>query len=183
MDDKLARKLQQLLPYIIITGLIFLLLPLFMIGAKESAATYIIQIGVFPLTALGCGMHYRVRKGGRDISVCFPAMFFYALAALFYGMWSDSWITVAIYLVGYFICGYLGVMLGDIVKKDKKAPATPKPEQRSGHRRPQRVNIKEEPAAAKDFVAEDPDLDMSLDTSTTSDDIEAILNEIHSRKQ
>lgn len=48
--------------------------------------------------------------------------------------------------------------------------------------RPRRVNVEEKQAPAEDFQAEDPTEDVQLDTSTTDDDIESILNNIHNRK-
>ena len=41
----------------------------------------------------------------------------------------------------------------------------------------------EEISDVDDFVAQDPEKDNELDTSTTDDDIEAILQSIHNRKQ
>jgi hypothetical protein len=176
MNDKLEKTLKELLPYIIIIGIIFLLLPLFM-GKTASALTYIIQIGVFPLTAFGCGVFYKVKKKQNNLYLCLIAPIFYALAALLYGMWRTSWYTVLIYIVAYFLCGYLGQLLGDVLPVNKKDGS---PRRRS--LRPRRVNIEEKEAPADDFQAEDPTENDQLDTSTTDDDIEAILNNIHNRK-
>lgn len=185
MNDRLERKLKELLPYIIIIGIIFLLLPLFM--GKEGAVTYIIQVGAFPLTAIGCCAHYKLKKKKNDIFLCGVAPVFYALTALLYGMWRDSWFTVLIYLIAYFICGYLGLMIPDLLKIGKdgsKAKQTniPRPIIRKPSLRPERVNLDEEEKPGEGFKAENPEKDMSLDASTTDDDIEAILNSIHSRK-
>ena len=180
MEDKFENKLKELLPYIIVTAALFLLLPLLM-GTKESAVTYIIQLGAFPLISFGCGFHYTFRKGRKDIILCFIAPLSYALSALLYGMWRDSWITVLIYIAAYFICGYLGMLLCEIIKpgrkREKKADT---PEHKP--QRPSRVNVNEQEPPKKDFKPEDPSSDISLDTSTTEDDIEAILKAIHDRK-
>ena len=176
MNDKLEKTLKELLPYIIITGIIFLLLPLFM-GNTASAATYIIQIGVFPLTAFGCGVVYKMKKKKNSIYLCLLAPIFYALSALLYRMWMTSWLTVLIYIAAYFLCGYLGLLLGDVLPFGKKEKS---PRRRS--MRPRRVNIEEEERPAENFQAEDPAEDDNLNTSTTEDDIEAILNNIHNRK-
>ena len=180
MNDKLEKTLKELLPYIIITCIIFLLLPLFM-GSGETAATYIIQIGAFPLTALGCGFFYKRKAHRTSLPLCFVAPLFYAIAALLYGMWRASWITVLIYIVAYFLCGWLGQMLGETFQSARGRDAVKnlikKPSQR-----PKRVNVEEDTAPDESFVAEDPEENDSLDTSTTSDDIEAMLEEIHNRK-
>ena len=176
MNDKLEKTLKELLPYIIIIGIIFLLLPLFM-GKTASALTYIIQIGVFPLTAFGCGLIYKIQKKRNNLILCLLAPIFYALSALLYGMWRTSWYTVLIYIVAYFLCGYLGLLLGDVLPFNKKDGS---PRRRS--MRPRRVNVEEKQAPAEDFQAEDPTEDVQLDTSTTDDDIESILNNIHNRK-
>ena len=158
MNDKLEKTLKELLPYIIVTGIIFLLLPLFM-GKTASAATYIIQLGIFPLTALGCGVFYKLKMKKNSVYPALIAPIFYALAALLYGMWRASWYTVLIYTVAYFLCGYLGQLLADVLPF-----------------------VEEKEAPAEDFQAEDPTEDVQLDASTTEDDIETILNNIHNRK-
>lgn len=180
MEDKFEQKLKELVPYIIITAIIFLLLPLFM-GSKESVATYIIQLGAFPLTAIGCSVHYKLVKKKTDIYVCFLAPIFYALTAVLYGMWSASWYTVLIYIAAYFLCGYLGLLLTDLLKLDNKNSSVRSAFKRFSTR-PSRVNVDENTEVRDDFVAEDPTDDDSLDTSTTNDDIEAILDNIHNRK-
>lgn len=183
MNDKLEQTLKELLPYIIITGVIFLLLPLFMTD-RESAATYIIELGAFPLTAIGCGIFYKIKNRRTNLYLCAVAPLFYALTALLYGMWRASWITVVIYIAAYFLCGWLGQMLGDLLHAPKKSAddGGTKRSVRIPSLRPRRVNVEENVQPADDFKAEDPEDDMSLDVSTTEDDIEAILNNIHNRK-
>lgn len=182
MNDFLEKKLRELLPYIIVEGVIFLLMPLFM-GTGAGVLTYIILLGVFPLTSIGCCVHYVLYKKKRDLAVCAVAPLFYALTALLYGMWRDSWYTVLIYLAAYFLCGYLGIMLSDILlSRRREKPTQPMPAAEHAARRPRRVNVKKEEPAPEDFQAQDPDEDVSLDASTTDDDIEAILNEIHNRR-
>ena len=181
MNDKLEKTLKELIPYIIVTGVIFLLLPLFM-GKDAGFATYLIQLGAFPLTAVCCGAVYKIKKKKNNLLLCLIAPLFYAIAALLYGMWRASWYTVLIYIAAYFICGYLGLILGDILPFGKKGESVRSLMKKTGQR-PRRVNVEEEPAAADNFVAEDPEKNVDLDTSTTDDDIEAILKSIHNRKQ
>lgn len=206
MNDKLEKTLKELIPYIIVTGILFLLLPIFM-GKSAGFMTYLIELVAFPLTALGCGIVYKIKKKRNNLYLCLIAPIFYALAALLYGMWRASWYTVLIYIAAYFLCGYLGLILGDLLPIGRKGKsesgaetetaetqrstiAEEKPAKRR-HRaskdekvaRPaRRVNV-EEISDVDDFVAQDPEKDNELDTSTTDDDIEAILQSIHNRKQ
>lgn len=184
MNDSIEKKLKELLPYIIITGLLFLLLPLFM-GNKAGAATYIIQLGAFPLTAAGCSFHFALTKKKHSLPLCFAAPAFYALTALLYGMWRESWYTVLIYIFAYFLCGYLGQALSDIFVKSKGKGNSDKPSSpRKSFHRPRKVDVKKQhEQPAQSFKAEDPAADDTLDTATTDDDIEAILEAIHSRRQ
>ncbi|MBQ3284589.1 MAG: hypothetical protein IJH40_03020 [Ruminococcus sp.] len=181
MNDKFEKTLKELIPYIIIIGILYLLLPLFM-GKDAGFATYFIQLGLFPLTAIGCGVFYKIKKKRNNIWLCLIAPIFYAIAALLYGMWRDSWYTVLIYIVAYFLCGYLGLILGDILPINKKGESIRSLIKKTSNP-PRRVNVEEEPAAPDNFVAKDPEKDVDLDTSTTEDDIEAILQSIHNRKQ
>ena len=183
MNDKIEAKLKELVPYTIIIGLLFLLLPLFM-GNKEGAATYIIQLGAFPLTAAGCSFFYALTKKQHSLPLCFIAPAFYALTALLYGMWRESWYTVLIYIVAYFLCGYLGQALSDLFVKGKKQSGAEKPSHpRKTFQRPKKVDVKKHEEPVQEIKAEDPSADDSLDSSTTDDDIEAILEAIHSRRQ
>ena len=180
MNDKTEKMLRELVPYIIICSIIFLLLPLFM-GTSTGLATYLIQLGAFPLTALVCGAFYKYKKQKNNLILCFVAPALYALSALLYGMWRASWYTVLIYIAAYFLCTYLGLLLGDALPAGKKGVSVRDIVKKSD-RRPRRVNIEAEPAAEEPFQAKDPADDIDLDTSTTDDDIEAILNSIHNRK-
>ncbi len=183
MEDNLEKKLRELLPYIIIEAIIFLLMPLFM-GHTAGAATYIIEVGVFPLTAVGCSVFYKLKQKKSELYVCAIAPLFYAIAALLYGMWRDSWLTVLIYMISYFICGYLGLLLSDVFLKSKAdSGSSAKPAVKHPARNPERVNPEEHEAQlAGDFRAENPEEDQTLDTSTTENDVEALLKAIHSRK-
>ena len=96
MNDKLEKTLKELIPYIIVTGILFLLLPIFM-GKSAGFMTYLIELVAFPLTALGCGIVYKIKKKRNNLFLCLIAPIFYALSALLYGMWRASWYTVLIY--------------------------------------------------------------------------------------
>ena len=182
MDDKLEKKLKELLPYIIIEAIIFLLMPLFMGHNKASAATYIVEIGIFPVTSVVCSVIYKLRQRRSDIYVCLIAPLFFAISALMYGMWADSWITVLIYMVSYFICGYLGLLLSDLFTKKSADKQNEKPPIETSSLSPDRVNLEKHEEADGEFIAADPEEDHSLDTATTDDDIEELLRAIHDRK-
>lgn len=195
MEDKLEKKLRAFLPYLIIIGVVYLFLPVLLVlfdrGNTHLAWHNLMFIGVFSLTALGCCFFYSYRREN-DFLLALVAPIIFIPSAFLYGLFRDSVVNTLIYLVAYFICGYLGLLLGEILspnKKDRKARPSEQEEDRpvrrsSSHRsfsaRPRRVAVeKDEPAH---FHTEDPYEDRSLDTSTTSDDIDAILNEIHSRR-
>lgn len=199
MEDKLEKKLKAFLPYIIIIGIVYLLVPIFMPRDNPNALTYIVLIGALPITAVGCCLHYSMKKEN-DFFLALVAPVFFILTMFLYGIIQNSVIRALIYLVAYFLCGYLGLIVGDILadRNDTKAPVKKtaraseatddiqneekEPAERRSAKtsRPRRVAVdRSEP---KHFEAQNPYEDTSLDTSTTSDDIDAILNEIHQRR-
>ena len=97
-------------------------------------------------------------------------------------MWRDSWLTVLIYLAAYGLCGYLGIMLSDVLKKSKNSKAAFPPILHRSARPPHRVNVDEDPSQSDALRTEDPAEDNSLDASTTEEDIEQLLSAIHDRK-
>lgn len=199
MEDKLEKKLKAFLPYIIIIGVVYLIVPA-LLFINSDAIAYIILIGVLPLTTLLCCAHYSMNKEN-DFLLCLlapifflPAMFLYPIARGSEG----ALLRAFIYLIAYFLCGYLGLTVGDILANRTKSEKqddddAPRPARRSARRSADRpaerhaagtratrvdVDVDETPR----FTTSDPYEDRSLDTSTTSDDIEAILNEIHQRR-
>lgn len=199
MEDKLEKKLKAFLPYIIIIGAVYLFLPVLLVIFDRNN-TYLgwhslMFIGVFSLTALGCCFHYSYKKEN-DLMLSLVAPIFFLPSALLYGLFRDSVINTLIYLAAYFVCGYLGLLLGDMfsdkqskakeTQREEREPAPRRPSRRTPSRRPapssrpRRVEVEKD--APRHFLTEDPYEDKSLDTSTTDDDIDAILNEIHSRR-
>ena len=218
MDDKFEKKLKSFLPYIIIIGVVYLLVPA-LLFINSDAIAYLILIGVLPLTALLCCAHYSMKKEN-DFLLSFVAPIFFLPAMFLYPIARASLLKALIYLVAYFLCGYLGLTVGDILANRSKSgrersadrrpadrrPAERRPaERRPAERRPaserktverfddeepverrpapQRVRrsaMQEDPAAQR-FEAIDPYGDSELDTATTDDDIDAILDEIHQR--
>ena len=213
MEDKFEKKLKSFLPYIIIIGVVYLIVPA-LLFINSDAVAYIILIGLLPLTALLCCAHYSMKKEN-DFFLSLVAPVFFLPAMFIYPIARESLLKAIIYLIAYFLCGYLGLTIGDILanrgKKKKPAekaerPARPErgepktrrvepiedeyeleeePVQRVERKaataaRPRRVAVETE--KHETFRAADPYEDRSLDTSTTEDDIDAILREIHQRR-
>ncbi len=214
MEQKFEKKLKAFLPYIIIIGLVYLIVPA-LLFVNSNFITYLVLIGILPLTAGGCCAYYSIKKEN-DFWLCLVAPIFFIPSMFLYGIFQKNALIALIYLVSYLLCGYLGLTIGDIIAnnkgkgKQKGADKTgeDKPaarrERRSSERRPasrrsegrgvepgapirrsrsssaraERVDLD----SSDDFFTEDPYADDSLDTSTTSEDIDAILSEIHQRR-
>ena len=209
MEQKFEKKLKLFLPYIIIIGVVYLLVPALLL-LKVPFLTYLVLIGILPITAGACCAHYSI-KHGSDFWLCLVAPIFFIPAIFLYQM--DSALRAIIYLVAYLVCGYLGLTIGEIVRGKAKSgshkPASDQEQPRRSERRPaerrasarrsedrgvdrdtpirrsrsskaraERVDLD----STDDFFTEDPYADASLNTSTTSEDIDAILSEIHSRR-
>lgn len=198
MEDKLEKKLKAFLPYIIVIGVVYLIVPA-LLFINSDAVAYIILIGVLPLTALLCCAHYSMNKEN-DFLLSLVAPIFFLPSMFLYPIARESLLKAIIYLIAYFLCGYLGLTVGDILanrtKSEKKADDNaPRPARRVSERRTadrssdrhassaaRATRVDVDPDEAPRFTSSDPYDDRSLDTSTTSDDIEAILNEIHQRR-
>ncbi len=203
MEAKFEKKLKAFLPYIIIIGVVYLLTPaLLFVGS--GFVSYLVLIGILPLTAAGCCAHYAIHHES-DIWLTLVAPVFFIPVMFLYPIFSSGALIAIIYLVSYLLCGYLGMAIGEIIvgnkgksknKKTNKEAAPRKtaerrpasrrtadsdmPVRRSGSApRPERVDIDN----TDDFFAEDPYDDDSLDTATTSEDIDAILSEIQQRRE
>ncbi|MBQ3418411.1 MAG: hypothetical protein IJH32_11360 [Ruminococcus sp.] len=202
MEDKFEKKFKSFLPFIIIIGVIYLFLPITLVKNTNLVFNNIVYIGVFPLTALLCCGFYSYKKK-MDIFLALVAPAFYIPSMFLYGNFKYSPVTSLIYLAAYFVCGFLGLLIGDILSPKSKKQEEKKPRRREGttdidieepserpHRRtPRKVNTRAarkgrlaHEETPKHFVTEDPYEDDSLDTSTTADDIDAILNEIQNRR-
>ena len=188
MEDKLEKKLKAFLPYIIVIGVVYLIVPA-LLFINSDAVAYIILIGILPLTALLCCAHYSMNKEN-DFLLSLVAPIFFLPAMFLYPIARESLLKAIIYLIAYFLCGYLGLTVGDILanrtKSEKKTDDDERPARRAAERtaapaaRATRVDVQAD--ETPHFTSSDPYDDRSLDTATTSDDIEAILNEIHQRR-
>jgi len=210
MQKEFEKKFKAFLPYIIIIGLVYLIAPALLL-VDSVFLSYVVMLAILPLTAGGCCAYYCI-KNENDFYLCLVAPAFFVVTILLYGIYnSDSGVFKSlVYLVCYLLCGFLGLTIGDILTGYKRAPENDadKSEKKSRgssrgaeERRPaaRRTNrgvdpdtpIRRSRTAARPervdvegnaFVAEDPDKDESLDTATTSEDIDAILSEIHQRR-
>lgn len=209
MEQKFEKKLKAFLPYIIIIGVVYLIAPaLLFVGS--NFISYLVLIGILPLTAGGCCAHYAMKKEN-DFYLCLVAPIIFIPVMFIYPIFRSGALIALIYLVAYLLCGYLGLTIGEILagnkgkskrssKSDSEAPQNT--ERRSSARRPARRSegrdvdedspIRGSRTAARpervdldvtdDFFTEDPYADDSLDTKTTSEDIDEILSEIHQRR-
>lgn len=210
MEAKFEKKLKAFLPYIIIIGVVYLLAPA-LLFVNSTFVTYLVLIGILPLTAGACCAHYAIKKEN-DFWLCLVAPIFFIPSMFIYGIFQKNALIALIYLVAYLLCGYLGLTIGDIVasssKKDRK-PADEKPED-APEKKPSRTARKPSSRRSRDrgvdadtpirrsrssaragrvdldssddFFTEDPYADDSLDTTTTSEDVDAILSEIQQRR-
>ena len=192
MNDKLEMKFKEFLPYIIIIGVVYLFLPVVLVFTKSHGVlNQIVYIGIFPLTAFVCNMHYGYKKTN-DMLLSFVAPIIYIPSMLLYGNLRDSVLNSIIFLISYFICGYIGLTVGEMLNsgksddkesaRKKKVPtvvntATAKDEEDvvfDEIELPQQ--FEEEQVSAQSFEPEITPAD-----SYTEDDIDAILRELQSR--
>ncbi len=203
MDDIFEKKIKEFLPYIIIIGVLYLFFPAILVFTKSTGVfNQIVYMGLFPLAALGSCFHYAYKKKS-DFFLSLVAPIFFIPSMLLYGNIRDSALNSIIFLVSYFICGYLGLTLGEMLSSNNSEQEE-KTEKRhksvSGHMR-KRVPKKVKPSAYKhdsgagyafdeiqmpqkfeDMLAEvDTDNDTDVFEST-ADDIDSILAEIHNRQ-
>lgn len=213
MEDKFEKKFKLYLPYIIIIAAIYLFLPILLVilqGGKHSALTEIIFLGVYPLTALFCNLAFSIKcktpnvvKSDFFLSIVAPVVFIPTI--FLYGLASSenggSVFTVIIYLVSYFICGILGLYIGEFLSPKKVSQEDyEKASKKVKRQREQRVqkevdrglyedldniedikvktnNTYEDEIISSD-IKEDP---IDYSASSTEETIDDILNEIRNR--
>ncbi len=205
MDDIFEKKIKEFLPYIIIIGVLYLFFPAILVFTKSAGVfNQIVYMGLFPLAALGSCFHYSYKKKS-DFFLSLVAPIFFIPSMLLYGNIRDSALNSIIFLVSYFICGYLGLTLGEMLsgklpEKEEKAEKSHKSV--SGHMR-KRVPKRVKPSAHKHdsgagFGLDEIEMpqkfedelamnDLSTETSpevfdSTADDIDSILEQIHNRQ-
>lgn len=212
MDDKFEKKLKEFLPYIIIIGVVYLFAPALLVFTDSTGMlNQIIYIGLFPLTALLCNIHYSYKKAN-DFTLSLVAPIIYIPSMLLYGNIRDSVLNSLIYLVSYFICGYIGLTLGEIIKgsdskknKNERRKRVPTvvdtktavkenddiylEDDLSEYNAVEEIELPKSYEPVDDysndsndsFSFEQQDNSFESKTSYTEDDIDAILAELHNR--
>ena len=194
MGDILEKKLKEFLPYIIIIGAVFLLLPLILIMlGNDVMYNYIVLMGIFPLVTLCCGFYYANKKKF-DMSFSFVAPVIFIFTMFLYGIFKANPLNSLIFLVAYFICGYIGLTVGDMLKKKENKQSS----EDTGYVRHRKKNVPKRVATTThvqhvEETVDDIEMPQSFDehpheveeVSSYDDeyDIDAILAEIHNRRQ
>jgi len=189
MEDKLEKKLKGFLPYIIIIGVAFLLLPiLFHVFGNKVAINNIILMIVFPLITVGCNFHYTY-KNNTDYMMMAIAPVLFIPSMFLYGIFSYSPMNAIIFLIAYFVCGYIGSIVGEIAK-GKKSKQSNSDEQ--AHKRrtvPQVVSQNAQPDEVDDIqlpLEFEETLKESEEVNSGADDdysLDSILAEIQNRHE
>lgn len=207
MEDIFEKKIKAFLPYIIIIGIVYLVSPTILVFTRDTLAyrtlVSLFYICLFPLTALLCNVFYAIKKNN-DIVLAFVAPALYLPSMFIYGNFKESWLNCIIFLVSYFLCGYIGLTLGDMLKP-KKGDSEEGPEpsfKRVPRRVPTKVQVAEEKTPAEVMIEEhDIEFPASFDEEvetadtfdvsdcvetafdSTADDIDAILAELRERRE
>lgn len=164
---------KRYVPFAIIIGAIYLLLPLIFIpyGFLDQKFTPMVYDVVFPLTAVVCSVIY-ARKYGIDFFFSLVAPIMYIPSMLIYnGISMNNIIFVAIYLVS----SIFGLFVGDMFFGSKDREYEEEPDLDIVETEPQK------PAAEDLRVRENGSDSVPKKTETPEDEIDAILNDIHSK--
>ncbi len=199
MDDKFEKKLKEFLPYIIIIGVVYLFAPALLVFTKSTGLlNQVVYLGLFPLTALLCNLYYSFKKTS-DFALSLVAPIIYIPSMLLYGNIRDSLLNSLIYLVSYFICGYIGLTLGEMIKgsnsKSKKSDVKRKrvptvvdtsTAEDSFEMYVDDIELPKQYEQTEDYTQYDDTYEEPAyepDSSYTEDDIDAILAELRNRHE
>lgn len=197
MEDGFEKKAKVYLPYVIIIAVVYLFLPSILVftglDQKQTALTEIIYIGIFPLTALLCNTVFCMKyKNEFFMSLVAPIM--YIPSAFLYGNFRANVLTTLIYLASYFVCGYLGLIIGDLLKgrtkeegedKNKKSSKSRGNSYRRQNKTASHVSRRareEQNIRTENKISEKEEQYDFNESTSTEDDIDAILKEIHERQ-
>lgn len=197
MGDIFEKKLKEFLPYIVIIGAVFLLFPI-LVGMPNSVGNrnQLIFIGLYPLLVFGCGVFYSYKKTNDFyFSLIAPVMYLAAMA-IYSGFAKGELFNNVIYLVSYFICGYIGLTVGDMIAEKAGDRVNNDEEELDKSYKKKNVPVRVRPSAHEDIIEdrvediqmpekfeETHTLKEEVVTSSADDyDLDAILAEIHSRR-
>ncbi len=202
MGDVFEKKIKSFLPYIIITAAAYYIVPaILMLSDSAEVVNQIVYIGLFSLIAFGCCLYHGLKKTN-DLTVSLVAPVLFIPSMFIFGVFSENWTNALLFLVSYFICGFIGVTIGDMLRKDKAIDQKLKED--NSDERPyvrKRVPKRVATAAIKDktitekvieehdieipesFEAEENIDDVETTFDTTVDDIDAILAELRNRTE
>lgn len=203
MEDIFEKKIKSFLPYIIIIGVVYLFGPaILMLSGNNVTLNQIFYIGLFPLTALLCCAYYSYKKE-MDFFLSLVAPIFFIPSMFIYGLFMDQTVNSIIFLVCYFICSYLGLTIGDMIKGKKDSDDNTDIKKK---RVPRRVNTDAHTQkSAAQLMIEEHDIEIppsfeqeveseslefceqveAVETTydSTADDIDAILEELRNRRE
>lgn len=203
MEDIFEKKIKSFLPYIIIIGVAYLFGPaILMLTGNNVLLNQVFYIGLFPLTALLCCLHYSYKKE-MDFVLSLVAPILFIPSMFIYGLFMLQPLNSIIFLVCYFICSYLGLVIGDMIKGRNGAEDKADKKQK---RVPRRVNTATDTdRTAAELMIEEHDIEIpmafdeeveidsfdEIDTvdevettyDSTADDIDAILAELRERRE
>ena len=173
-----------------------------MLTGNHVLLNQIFYIGLFPLTALLCCAYYSYKKEN-DFLLSLVAPILFIPSMFIYGLFMLQPLNSIIFLVCYFICSYLGLTIGDMIKGKNVADKNADKKQK---RVPRRVNTSADAdRTAAELMIEEHDIEIPMtfdeeveiesfeavetveDVETTydstADDIDAILNELRNRRE
>jgi len=196
MEDMLEKKLKSFLPYIVVIGAVYLFVPAILVFASSAGMlNQIIYIGILPVTALLSCMVYAYKKTN-DFYLSLVAPLFYIPSMFIYGNFRDSWLNSLIFLVSYFICGYIGLTLGDMIKGKSEDNEDGSNDNKKSV--PKRIDTKKiEEISNSSYMPEDIELPKKFEedmlsvvdelteneeTTTSEEDVEAILDKLQGRE-
>lgn len=130
MKEQILLKLKKFLPFIIVIALVFLIAPAFLVSARTDKYNSFVYIGVFSITTFLCAFFYGY-KNGKDYFFSAIAPLIYLPSMFLYGNYKDSIFNCLIYFVCYFLCGFIGVLVGDLGYSDKKNKSRKQSQRRS----------------------------------------------------
>ncbi len=197
MEDIFEKKIKSFLPYIIIIGAVYLFGPaILMLTGNNVALNQVFYIGLFPITALLCCLHYSYKRE-MDFFLSLVAPIFFIPSMFIYGLFMAQPLNSIIFLVCYFICSYLGLTIGDMIKgrngnednADKKKKRVPRRVNTDAHNEKtvaemmiEEHDIELPPSFEQEVESENYET-VETTYDSTADDIDAILAELRNRRE